>query len=346
MWYVVKRELPIHSLLYNFLPSWWHRGYGVDFGRRFLFDPEYRVECYLQMERILAERFPELTIGDPDPVARVVPPDFGNAATAAAAGCEIAYPQDNYPWNRHLEAEKIGTLRVAEDLASCFPYSEIVSQVQTLNRLYGRDETPLLIPRGVLNDAMLIRGQDFFVDRGENPQTARHLLDFCQRTLQSVVAFNAANGRSETAILTNCTVPFVGPQNYSEWLLPLDLEIYEQIRNNRQPFGVHHCGILDPYIPAYRRFARVDFLEIGWDSDIARTLAAFPESLVRYIYSAHFLLTSSRQEVERRAREILAQVPAADLRRFSLSVPDIEHGTADDKLMAILEACTCLDDVA
>ncbi len=339
MWYTVRRKLPIDSLLYNFLPSWWHRGYGLDFGREFVFGPDYRVSCHQEMARTLARRFPQLAIGDSDPVADVVPPDFGNAATAAAAGCEIAYPVDNYPWNRHLEAEKVRALEVPSDITSVFPYSEIVSQVERLNSRLGRTESPLFVPRGVLNDAVLIRGQDFFLDREEDPELAGHLLAFCYGILQAVVNFNAANRRPETTILTNCTVPFVGPESYTDWLLPFDLEIFAVAEAAGCPFGIHHCGVFDPYLSAYRRIPKVEFLEIGWGSDIAKTLAGFPEALVRYIYSAQFLLSASAVEVEEETERILARVPAGDRHRFSLSVPDIEHGTRDENLLVILEAC-------
>ena len=315
----------------------------MSFGREFVFDPDYRVSCYQEMERTLARRFPGLAIGASDPQARVIPPDFGNAASAAAAGCEVSYPVDNYPWNRHLEADAVWALEIPADISKRFPYSEIFGQVAVLNRRLGCDETPLLIPRGVLNDAMLIRGQNFFLDRSEDPELALHLIDFCSGILEAVVAANAVNRRPETVILTNCTVPFVGPQSYTDWLLPLDLEILKTVRRAGLPFGIHHCGLLDPYIPAYRRFSKVDFLEIGWGSDVGRAMESFPEALVRYIYSARFLLTTSGREVEEETERLLLQVPAADRRRFSLSVPDIEHGTPDENLLSIFEACRRLD---
>ena len=67
MWYPVKGELRLDGLCFNFLPSWWHRGYGVAFGERWVFDPDYRTDGLAFMERTVHERFPGLGIGSAEP---------------------------------------------------------------------------------------------------------------------------------------------------------------------------------------------------------------------------------------------------------------------------------------
>ncbi len=86
MWYGVNDQLAIYGLTYNFLPSWWRQNYGLTFGERIVFDPDYRLKSYRFMERTVHERFPVLHIGSPNPPTRGILPDFGNTITAAAAG--------------------------------------------------------------------------------------------------------------------------------------------------------------------------------------------------------------------------------------------------------------------
>lgn len=342
MWYGVRQNLPIKTLIYNFLPSWWYRSYGITFGKSFVFDPHYRLDCTLKMDRLLAERFPRLSIGSADPVPRVVPPDFGNAATAAAAGCDVIYPADNYPWNRHLPIEQLRELcRPAgpEKIASAFPYNEIIKQVKTLNTELDTNVSPFLVPRGVLNDALLIMGNDFFTDLPDGSPPAVRLLDYCTSILEAVIDFDGRTGAGETIILTNCTVSLVGPRFYEDRLFHRDRSLYDSVRRVGLPFGIHHCGIVDPYLSLYRRFPKVDFMEIGWGSDVQKTLETFPEAVVRFIFSAHFLLSSSAAEITSVTEGLLETVPEKDLGRFELSVPDIEYGTDDENICAVYHAC-------
>ncbi len=342
MWYSVRHNLPIKALIYNFLPSWWYRSYGITFGKTFVFDSRYRLDCWLKMGRLLAERFPELSIGSVEPEPRVIPPDFGNAATAAAAGCDVAYPVDNYPWNRHLPIERLQRLQGSggpEKIDAAFPYNEIVRQVETLNKELNTNVAPFLVPRGVLNDVLLIRGNDFFTDLQDGSPLAVRLLDYCSSILKAIIDFDGRTGSSETIILTNCTVSLVGPQFYEDQLFHRDRELYGSVRRAGLPFGIHHCGILDRYLTLYRRFPKVDFMEIGWGADIQKTLEMFPEAVVRSIFSAHFLLSSSVDEIKSVTEGLLETVPEKDLWRFELSVPDIEYGTADENIRAVYHAC-------
>ena len=32
------------EILFHFLPSWWNRNYGIEYGERMVFDADYRVE--------------------------------------------------------------------------------------------------------------------------------------------------------------------------------------------------------------------------------------------------------------------------------------------------------------
>jgi hypothetical protein len=339
MWYLVQDSLAIDGLWYNFMPSWWRGNYGVSFGERIIFDPDYRVEVHRFMARTLTERLPELHIGSADAQPEVILPDFGNAITAALAGCEVVYPEDNYPWNRHLAPDAIERLVPPEDIAEAFPYSEIARQVAYLNSKLGLDARPSWKNRGVLNDAALIGGTDFFAEFAEDTPTARHLLDYCNRVMTMLIARNGrAAVPAEMAILYNCMVMMVSAGTYRNKLLAYDQNAHALSDALGQSFGIHHCGNFERYAATYRTLPRIDWFEIGWGSDIRTALEQFPETTIQYILSAVFIASASRAEVRETIAGIL-DTARGDWHRFRLTMPDIECGTPDDNLREIYACC-------
>ena len=339
MWYNVQDKTVVDCLTYNFLPSWWRGNYGLSFGKKYVFDPDFRVEQFRFMERTVCERFPELHIGSRDPVPQVVHPDFGNAITAAAAGCEVAYPEDNYPWNQHLPMEKASSLQVPEDLRIVFPYSEIMSQVLYLNKKLDKDVPVNWNQRGVLNDAMLIGGSTFFEEFAQDTPEARHLLEYSNGMLTAVIrADHELFHVKEMLMLANCTVMMVSPTTYVKRLADYDRVIYDLAIVQGRNLGIHHCGNFEKYAYAYRKIPSLPWLEIGWGSDFRLALDLFPETIVSYILSAVFVSTASRQEVRDKINGILDKAKG-DWHRFRLSMADVEAGTPDENLLEIYDCC-------
>ncbi len=339
MWYQVDDRLAIQALTYNFLPSWWHQNYGLAFGERMVFDPDYRLEAHRFMARTVHARFPRLHIGSPDPPLRGVLPDFGNAITAAAAGCEVIYPLDNYPWNHHLPPDRIPGLKAPVDISQAFPYCEIKSQVETLRGKLGENFPAAFNSRGVLNDALLIGGADFFVWLAEGDPLAHTLVDYSQAMLRSTIDYNYQRWRyPELTFLANCTVMMVSPTMYQDRFLRYDQEAERRLAGYGIPFGVHHCGSFERYAHAYRQIPHLAWIEIGWGSDPSVALNLFPEATVQSILSAVFLANASLSQVRSRIMEILDGV-RGDWYRFRLTMPDVEYGTPDENLEEIYWAC-------
>lgn len=216
MWYQVAGELSLDGLWLNFLPSCWNRNYGVSFGERWVFDPDYRTDLLCFMERSVHERFPGIGIGSTNPLAKVTMPDFGNAVTPALAGCDVTYPVDNCPWNRHLDPDRIPRLRVPERLEEAFPFSEIVRQARYLAEKLPQPARPRLPPRGVQYDAVLIQGIGFFEDTVVDPSACRRLLAYSAGVLSGVIEANARFGSLDDVIVANCTTPMASPAYYAD----------------------------------------------------------------------------------------------------------------------------------
>lgn len=339
MWYGVNDQLAIYGLTYNFLPSWWRQNYGLTFGERIVFDPDYRLKSYRFMERTVHERFPVLHIGSPNPPTRGILPDFGNTITAAAAGCEVIYPIDNYPWNHHLPAERIHSLHVPVDISQTFPYSEIKSQVEYLRSKLGLDFPVAFNSRGVLNDAMLIGGVDFFTQLAEKDPHAVKLVEYSYGMLHSVIQYNYHRWQyKERTFLTNCAVMMVSPTMYQHQFLTYDQAVERLLAGYGTSFGLHHCGGFERYAPMYRQLNRLDWIEIGWGSDLRLALELFPEATVQLILSAVFVANARRGEVRTKIMEILDS-SRSGWHRLCLSMPDVEYGTPDENLEEIYWCC-------
>ncbi len=335
MWYEVNEQLPIKGMVFNFLPSWWNKNYGLKFGRRFVFDPDFRTNILIRAEKIICEHFPELHIGSIEPIPYVSMPDFGNTSTSIVAGCDVFYDDSIHPWNTHLEPERIAQLKSPTKLAEIFPYIEIIAQTNYLNKKLNLKANPILPVRGILNDSLLIQGHSFLEDFIIGQESACNLLDFVYSILVSTIKENHYNfNYSDMVMLCNCTVMMISPQFYENHFLKFDLEIQKIVRSLNQKFAIHHCGVFDRYASVYRKIPHIDFLAVGWNSDVKAALEMFPEATVQYLISPAFLLSETAGRVAEKINSLLKSA-GGNINRLRLEVSDIEFGTSKDNLVRL-----------
>ena len=142
---------------------------------------------------------------------------------------------------------------------------------------------------GVLNTALQLRGQQFFLDMMEDPALAGHICDVvaetqllvarlvAARTGTTSVSVNRSIVNVDPAIYlhSNCSVQMVSPALYKERLLPYDCRLARELR----PYGIHHCGNnLHRFAPLYAATGAV-FYDVGWGSDVAAVGRALPGRL-------------------------------------------------------------------
>ena len=106
MWFAeaIQTKIALAGASFNFMPSWWYGHYGIEYGERMVFDADYRLEAYLEMRRIMQQRYGEAGLGSVDPEPCVIAPDWQNAQGPATAGACVQYPVDNYPVSHHPSA--------------------------------------------------------------------------------------------------------------------------------------------------------------------------------------------------------------------------------------------------
>lgn len=337
MWYAASMNCPlgIEGTTFNFLPSWWYHHFGIEHNR-LIFDADYRVEAHRAMERAMHDRYAEAGLGDPDPPPRVTQPEWGNAQTPAAAGGEVHYAVDAHPASRPLGADAIRRLRQPEHIASTYPFVEILRQVRYLNARHGTDERPTFGVRGVLNDAMLLRGADHLGDILGEPARAHRLMDFCHQLQLSLLHANHVNQSDGTIMLFHCGLMLVGPATYASALLPYDLEMTRLAASLGFATTIHNCGPAHRFAASYERLGPIDLLDIGTPSDLPAVLKTFARTQISYIVDARWLARATPAEIDERMGSLFESA-RGHLQRVSLNVADIDADTPDDNILALAD---------
>jgi len=340
MWvgFGTKEKIPLMYLNYNFMPAWWYHNFGFEFGEKVIFDPLYRMELQQAMQKALYQRFGDIGLGEENAPLEFSSAGWENATMQAFAGCNVAYPIDNYPWGEHLPADRILDLSVPEDVRSVFPFNDVIRQTEWMNQHLGTNQKPIFSPHGVLNESIQLRGTEFLGDMLVNPEEGKRILDFIFALNKGRIGnnINSCKKGGWCWTLINCSVVMVGPRIYEELLLGYDQAQAQICRDNGFEVHLHHCGTIDSYLDAYRKIGQIDFFEIGSGSNIRTILDAFPNARVGYIVDAALIAFGTKQQMKEKLESILEQT-RGDWHRFGLSVSDIEYGAPDENLRMIFE---------
>ena len=92
-----KEFLPFELV---FMPSWWHKHYGISFDERFYLDQDTRSRNEQIMNQALAERFGEMGLGQRDFGRRPVIGSqhvAGGFVMPALMGCQIEFSSRSVP---------------------------------------------------------------------------------------------------------------------------------------------------------------------------------------------------------------------------------------------------------
>jgi hypothetical protein len=192
-----------------------------------------------------------------------------------------------------------------------------------------------------------ICGAEFFVDYYANPDRARRLLGLMRELQRQSIDYFArtaalpslmVGGRqAQYFCMANCTIPMTGPRIYKEWLLEYDLEAASQMARGGRKYAIHHCGKFDDFAELYSHIDNIAWLEIGGESDLRRALDAFPEARIQYIIDYQLLMNGTVENI-RQLMSSLLDAAGPDTGRLSMSVPDIEYGTPEANVRAVVDA--------
>ena len=296
-------EAVFPAIVLNFGPAWWFAHYGMKFDQEFWQDPVARTERWREQKRLLYERFGELGLGEKDPRPHPIAGEaYGHRFMSAFWGCEIQYVPDQYPSALVLADpyERMKNLTVPS-LAESPAVQRLQSEVRTLRQHYGSCETAINFG-GPINNAVSVLGSEIFVVCKQEPELARSVL---QKMGEAVLAvydglvcplngISIGEGRKRYFEIGDCPVGMVSPQTYQEMILPADLWLRSQFRGR---FGLHHCGIFEPYAQVYRPL-KFDCLDVGPGSDLGLTRAAYPDIPITTYLAVESLIGISQKDLD------------------------------------------------
>jgi hypothetical protein len=323
-------------------PNWYRTHLGIDLGEHWHRDLGYRRQTVVAMRKDLRERFPG------SPIAGIDQPDhpldlltglFGGCMVAAIYGVPIIYAQDQWPScaPRFLTDEEFEKIE-PPDLDHNLAFSELMTQVEGIEQQEGTVKG-FINWQGILNNAQRLRGQQIFLDLIESPERCQRLFECIFTTL--IDATRRLRKRQLSSgvdyrflTISNCLVNLVSPKQYRELLAPFDRRIAE----STECLGVHNCAWrADPYLSDYADLPKVGYIDMGMDSDLGRAKTLFPMARRAIMYTPMDVANKTLSEIGVDLERIAAEYGPCDM-----VFADIDVGTPDSKVRAILDRCACI----
>ena len=329
-----------------FAPNWWHKNYGISFEAPFYLDRETRIHNDVVMRKVLYDRF---GLGERSPQPRPVIGSrhvAGGFVVPALLGVEVRFAANQAPWPvaRNLSRDEALALRKPSiDTASLMVL--LLRDLAALEREFGHVIGDLNTD-GVLNTALLLRGQELFIDMLEAPDVAEHVFrvvaetqaEVAQRIRERTGTTSVATNRGvlhadpSTYLHSNCSVQMVSPKLYRGCLLKWD----SWLAGRLAPYGIHHCGNnLHLFAEAYSEVP-CSFVDVGWGSDVARCSRSFPHAFLNLRLSPVRMLQESAESIRQDASRLLKLSGRST--GVGLCCINMDYGTPDANVQALIAA--------
>ena len=334
-----KEHIPLGV---GFYPDWFYQQYGISFGREYYFDPETRVETRMEIDKRLYERFGDVGLGDANPKPKPLI-TFGMVMLPSIFGCEIVYDDGALPWAMplNLSEDEVMKLRVP-DIFNSYPMTDVIKQIDYLKDKYGKVVGDVNTT-GIQNLALKIRGDQLYVDFFENPELCHHLLEICTECVIQLFKFNyktTGTGAVDVTpmcdpklfVFPNCTAEQISLETYKNFVLEYD----NQVADACHPVGIHHCGSVDEVLDGYAKVHHLEFVEIGFGSDVKRTREVFgPRVAVNARISPVLMKNGTTEEIAAEVRRLIDV--GTPLHNFSIDTVGLTNGTPDENVRVALK---------
>ena len=337
--------LPV-ELVFN--PNWWHQAAGISFDRGFYFDPTTRVQNDIVMRRVLYERYGDLGLGEAGPQPTPVVGSLhvaGGFVIPALLGTEIIFAPDAAPQPKPLDLT-LAQIEALEkpDFHNSWPMDELMASMDTLEARYGFLVGDLNTD-GLLNAAYHLYGEQLFLDFYQAPERVERLLDIIaelivdvalylrKRTGSCSISVNRMVERVDPRLFlhANCSVQMISPPSYRALHLPREQRMADRI----QPFGIHHCGDNTHRMAPLYSVLPLDYLEVGWGSDVAACRAWLPDAFLNLRLNPVRMLQCAPHEIAKDTEQLL--LSAGALEQVGVCCINMDHGTPDDNIWAMFE---------
>ncbi|MBC8876151.1 MAG: hypothetical protein H8E44_42540 [Planctomycetes bacterium] len=335
--------LPVDIVLH---PSWWSRHEGITFDEDFFFHPAKRVEVERKMEQVLYDRWGQYGLGaDRDRDLPQIGPVHLAAGylTSEMLGCPIEYHEDSAPQVIPADIDSPDISRDAPFESPAFKrYEQLLDALKTKYGYLSGD----IGWAGVLNTALDLRGQDFFLDAIDKPdEAAGFAADIAAVVERFTQHMRGATGSTSISVNRNvrhipapvhlhseCSNVMISTDMYEQFFLPIDDEWSRKYR----PYGIHHCGD-DPhrFAASYAKLPHLDFLDVGWGGDVAELRRHLPNTFLNIRLSPVGIVEQPTDEIRATVRRLVHE--SANPYLTGVCCINMDDQVSDDQVSAIFE---------
>lgn len=305
------------------------------------------------MEKALYERWGEYGLGaDHDKDLPVVGPVHLAAGylTSAMLGCEIHFSEKSSP---QVMPADVDNLQVDPEAAFAGPaYKRFTKMLDVLKGRFGR-----LVGDvgwgGVLNTALDLRGQRFFMDMFDKPRevakftagiaavSERFTAQIARETGSTSISVNrnVRNIARPVFLHSECSLVMISTEQYEEHLMRYDVEWSK----TRRPFGIHYCGA-DPhrFAETFAKLPHLDFLDVGWGGDVAAIRKHLPDTFLNIRLSPVEISQRTPEQIRTTIRELVEA--SANPRLTGVCCINMDDRVSDEQVSAIFEEVKLLRD--
>jgi uroporphyrinogen-III decarboxylase len=293
----------------------------------------------MESRRVLHDRFGSVGVGSKNPEPQAHLDICGHRFPPCLLGCEIIFQEGQAPAIHHLDvhsAEDVAAIQ-KPDLETNHWARMFREQGKALLDRYGRVDATINVG-GPINVATSAIGSEFFLYMVDSPPAARHFFDLitglwieCYDKLTAPLSPDLDPGRE--ICIGNCPVGMVSPEMYSTQILPADLDL----RRNVRKLALHHCGVMDRYLPSYQKLGPLEYIEVGWGSNISAVRKAFPETILDLMINVYDVAAMSAADM----RDVIADMvkqgrPASHIRDIWMA--DVGPDVPDRLVLDFVEA--------
>ncbi len=327
----------------TFEDRYWHENAGINFTQSYMSDPFRRLQYLDTYNTEMLKLYDRLKIAKPYPPQPVNPMVFGYsvATVPMILGCNVVFFDEKEPYAEplNLSDEEVMKLVPQEDFSDNPVALDLEKQAEWLKEKYGKACIHINY-QSAPNIALKLRGEQLMIDFFENPEIARHVLEYSRLSLINLRKwFDNVNRRnnfpSDSRMFTidNCTVAFLSPTIYRDFILPGDVRSAEMFKDN---FGLHHCGAnMHVFSKDYGTMPGSRWYDIGYGSNITQCMEDFKHRAENAVIHARY---GPAKLLQADAGEIIQELDAmSNTGAAAIYCVSADASTPDRNIKAYLE---------
>lgn len=287
--------MPPATVLGSVSFGWLHAHGGFVFDEAFFMDPRVRLEREREIRAFVARCFPNDSIysfeaslvqveGRRRPVALVggLQP---NLILGAAVGARFVFYGDKDP---DITPTPLAGLKDLSDLwkidwPNTYPVSLFLDQIGSMRQAvdgdvaiippFFWDTTGRATTHGLVTTAQKLMGERIFLEMADNPALAEEFLAWIVDAYVKLIhLFADAAGMRITGLHAgDCSVCMIGPDQFSEFVLPGLNRLVDRVG----PVRLHSCGHSDHLLEVFAQVRNLASLNVGSNTSVARIRERF-----------------------------------------------------------------------